>query len=393
MSNPLTTVIDIVSVAPLHELFNIAHSRPFSLLFGNYSWMLGEAGGLTLIWAIYAIYGRRRGVEYRFALPLAVAFIIGGFLSVLSEMHQPSRMIYGYLSGWEYWDTSIIKTGIILLPLYLIMCWWLVFQAIDRQALAASIERLHPGLRGVADLFSLWSRHYSVLDTTWLRRIVLGVVIALSLFAPMYSGIFLMNEHGVAIWNSPAQMLLFMATAVAKGALLMVVVIPVLARLVTGHKVTVALTPQLRLTAVIAIFAYVIIWFDWLWWKGSFGTLEDLRAAHLYMGPYARTVFFQWIVPGMIVPLIVLLTPLSRQRWAQWLALLGVLWGSYAIRMLILMGGEALNRSGAGYQAYTISNEVLRYTAFSVFAIIGVLAVLLLALPVNGAPELNEPVR
>ena len=45
MANPLTTPQSVVPVAPLHELLNIDHSRPFSLLFGNYSWLLGAAGG------------------------------------------------------------------------------------------------------------------------------------------------------------------------------------------------------------------------------------------------------------------------------------------------------------------------------------------------------------
>ena len=88
-----------------------------------------------MIWAIYVIAGRRRGVEFRFAMPLAVALIVGGFLNVLSEVQQPSRLIYGYFLGWQYWDTAIIKYGIILLPLYLVLCWWLTFQAMDRRAM------------------------------------------------------------------------------------------------------------------------------------------------------------------------------------------------------------------------------------------------------------------
>ena len=222
MANPLTTPQSVVPVAPLHELLNIDHSRPFSLLFGNYSWLLGAAGGLTVIWAVLVLVGRRRGVEYRFSMPLAAALIIGGFLNVLAEPGQPSRLIYGYFLGWQRWDTAIIKYGIILLPLYLALCWWLTFQAMERKGLGAAIERLPQRLRLVADFFSLWSRRYSIMESDRPRHWVVGAVIALSLFAPMYSGIFLMNEHGVAVWNSPAQPLIFMASAIAQGALMMV---------------------------------------------------------------------------------------------------------------------------------------------------------------------------
>ncbi len=390
MANPLTTPQPVVPAAPLHELLNIDHSRPFSLLFGNYSWLLGAAGGLTIIWAIYVIARRRQGVEYRFTMPLAVALIVCGFLNVLSEVKQPSRLIYGYYLGWQYWDTAIIKYGIILLPLYLALCWWLTFQAMDRPALGAAILRLDPRLRPFADFFSLWSRHYSVLESAGPRRWIVGVVIFLSLFAPMYSGIFLMNEHGVAIWNSPAQALLFMASAVAQGALMMLVVLPALAWLATGRGAQSLIAP-LRWTAVISIGIEAVVWFGWMWWIGRFGSIEDLRAADLYMGPYAPTVFWNWTVVGVIGPLVLLVTPLGRWRWAQLLAALGVMWGSYAVRMLVLIGGEAFIRSGAGYQTFTPSTETLLYTGFSVLAFAGILAVLLLALPADRAPELGPP--
>ena len=303
---------------------------------------------------------------------------------------QPSRLLYGYFLGWEYWDTAIIKYGIILLPLYLVLCWWLTFQAMDRQALDRAVTRLSPRLRPWADLFSLWSRHYSVMDAAGPRRWIVGALVFLSLLAPMYTGIFLMNEHGTPIWNSPAQALAFMASAVAQGALMMLVVLPLLAWLATGSN-TRALTAPLRWTAVISISVEAVVWFGWIWWIGRFGSIEDVRAAQLYMGPYAHAVFWNWTVVGIVGPLVLLVTPLGRYRWAQALAALGVMWGSYAVRMFVLIGGEALIRSGAGYQAFTPSAEMLRYTGFSVLAFIGILAVLLLVLPKDRAPELGAP--
>ncbi len=369
------------SVAPLHELLNIAHARPFSLLFGNYSWALGAAGGLTMVWALYVIFGRRHGPGYRYALPLAVALIVAGFLNVLSEVQQPSRLIYGYFYGWEHWDTAIIKYGIILLPVYLALCWWLSFQAMDREALARSIERLASPWRFLADFFSLWSRHYAVLEGTTSRCWVIGAVIFLSLFAPLYSGIFLMNEHGVPLWNSSVVLLLFFSTAMADGALLMMVVAPLLAWLAAGRQHADVPLEPLRWGAVVSIALAAVVWFGWMWWIGRFGSIAGLRAAQLYMEPYGGYVFWQWTLPGVIVPLVLLVTPLGRQRWAQGVALLGVLWGSYAVRVLILLGGEALVRSGAGYQQFTLSSEVLMNTGFSVLAGLGVLAAHLLLLP------------
>jgi len=387
MASQFTIPQSLVPAAPLHELLNIAHSRPLALLFVNYSWMIGAAGGLTIIWAIYVLTGRRRGVEYLLAMPLAAALVIGGFLNVLSETGQPARLLYGYYLGWQYWNTSIMKYGITLLPLYLVLCWLLTFQSLDRQSLAAAIERLAPPLRRVADIFSFWSRHYSVLDSPF-RGVIVGVVIFLSLFAPMYSGIFLMNEHGSAIWNAASQPLMFLATSVAMGAMMMLVLLPALAWLATGSRAQ-PLTAPLRWTAAISISIAAVMWFARLWWMSRFGTVEALRAAQLYMGPYASAMFWNWTVPGVLLPLVLLISPLGRQRWAQFVAMLGVLWGCYALRALVLFGGEALIRSGAGYQAFTPSAEMLRDSGFSVLAIIGVLAVLLLARPADRMPEIN----
>lgn len=214
-------------------------------------------------------------------------------------------------------------------------------------------------------------------------------MVFLGLFAPLYSGIFLMYEHGVAIWNSPAQALLFLSTGVAKASLIVLVVLPALAWLATGHGGRAQVAP-LRWTAVIAIALSAIVWYGWLWWMAHLGTIEDLRAAALYQRPYASSVFWNWTFAGVIVPLVLLATPLGRQRWAQFCALIGALWGGYSVRMLILLGGEALARSGAGYQAFTPSAEMLRDTGFSVLALIGVLAVLLLAFGADRAPELGD---
>ena len=390
MANPLTTPQSVVSAAPLHELLNIDHSRPFSLLFGNYSWMLGAAGGLTLIWAVSVLAGRRRGVEFRFAMPLAVALIVAGFLNVLAEVSQPSRLIYGYFLGWQYWDTAIIKYGIILLPLYLALCWWLTFQAMDREALGARIDGLPPRLRPLGEFVSLWSRRYSILEADGPRKLIVGALVFLSLFAPMYSGIFLMNEHGVAIWNSPALPLIFMASGVALGASMMLLVLPLLAWLATGRNGS-SWSATLRWTAAGGVGVEAVVWFGWLWWIGRFGGIEDLRAAHLFVRPYAHLAFWNWAVAGIVAPLILLVTPLGRFRWAQVVAALGVMWGGYAVRMLVLIGGEALIRSGAGYQTFTPSTEVLLTTGFSLLALVGVLAALLLVFSADEAPELQPP--
>jgi formate-dependent nitrite reductase membrane component NrfD len=378
MSNPLVTPQFVPPLRHLSELYNVVHDRPFSILFANYSWALGVAGALALIWAINAWRGRTDAVEYRFTMPLVVGLILGGFVNVLAEVNQPGRLIFGYFLGWSNWDTAIIKYGIILLPIFLLLAWWLSFQSIPRARLAAEIEPLSKGWRKLADVFSLWSRHYSVFESRWFKP-TLVLTVFLGLFAPLYSAVFLMNEHGVPVWNSPAAAILFLASAIAVAALAEMALIPLLAWLVTANR------PKAqrghRTTAAVALGICLVTWYGWMWWLGRFGTIEELRAANLFMGPYMAQITWNWTIVGLLVPLALLLLPTGRSYGAQWIALLTATWGSYAARMGIVLGGEAINRSGAGYYVFHLNFEELWYTGVSVLLFLGILAALLAAMP------------
>ncbi|SCC94828.1 Polysulphide reductase NrfD [Thiomonas sp. X19] len=378
MSNPLTTPQFVPPLRQLNELYNVVHDRPFSILFANYSWALGVAGGLALIWAINAWRGRTDAVENRFTMPLVVALILAGFVNVLAEVKQPGRLIFGYFLGWSNWDTAIIKYGIILLPIFLVVAWWLSFQCIPRARLGAEIEKLSGIWRKLADIFSLWSRHYSVFESKWLKPVLVTTVF-LGLFAPLYSAVFLMNEHGIPVWNSPIAAILFLASAIAVAALAEMVVIPVLAWAVTATRPT-AQTGH-RQTATVALGVCLVTWYGWMWWLGRFGTIEELRAANLFMGTYAAPITLNLTIIGLLIPLALLLLPTGRSYWAQLLAFLGATWGSYAMRIGIVIGGEAINRSGAGYYTFHLNFGELWYTGVSVLLFLGVLAALLAAMP------------
>lgn len=378
MSNPLTTPQFVPPLRHLNELLNIVHDRPFSILFANYSWALGVAGGLALLWAINAWRGHTDTVEHRFTMPLVVALVLAGFVNVLAEVQQPGRLIYGYFLGWVNWDTSIIKYGIILLPIFLVLAWWLSFQSIPRARLAAEIEPLNDRWRKVADFFSLWSRHYSVFESRWFKPMIV-LMVFLGLFTPLYSAVFLMNEHGVPVWNSPAEAILFFASAIAVAALAGLALIPALAWLVTANRPKAQSSH--RITAAVALGVCLMTWCGWMWWLGRFGLIEELRAANLFMEPYSAQITWNWTIIGLLIPLALLLLPTGRSYWIQLAAFLGATWGSYAIRIGIVLGGEAVNRSGAGYYTFHVNFGELWYTGVSVLLFLGILAALLAAMP------------
>jgi len=378
-------------VLPLNELLNVSHDRPFSLLFGNYSWLLGIAGGVALVWVIDVISRDHRGNSdpvYQLAMPLCVVLIAAGFLNVLAEVHQPSRLIYGYIQGWNNWDTAVIKYGIILLPLFLASSWWLSFQCIDKTALDNGIKKLPDRLIPVADFFTLWSRHYNLCDYPKLSRIVVAAMIVFGVFAPLYSAVFLMYEHGVPVWNSPAQAIIFLATSVAKGAAIFMVFAPALYKFATGKHIE-APDGTLRWLAVGSLLVSAITWFGWMWWMSRLGTTPDQQFTALIDGPYHAIVLWHWEITGLAIPLLLLSTPLGKLPFSRLIAGIAILWGSYAIRIIILLGGQALNRSGAGYLTFGLEPDVIWYSVSSLIFMLGLLALMLL-LPFGHNESANQ---
>ncbi|RME95053.1 MAG: hypothetical protein D6766_04275 [Verrucomicrobia bacterium] len=379
---------------PLNELFNVIHQRPFSLLFANYSLLLGLAGGIAVIWAVNAWLGRRDTPGYRLALPMAVSFVIAGFMNVLAEVKQPGRLIYGYLYGWTYGDTAIIKYGIILLPLFLALCWWTMFQALDPAALERCVARLPRPLKALVSFMALWSWRYRLLDHPRLRAGILTAMILLGVFAASYSGIFLMNEHGVPIWNTPAQVLVFLFTGLAGGAALFVLGVPILHRLALGSWSR----PDRRYHWIMlgcAVFA-LLVWYMWLWWINYFGDVENRRMATVLFGPFGEILAWQVLGVGLVVPILLLLIGGPRRPWATAVAGLGILWGAYAVRFVILIGGQALNHSGAGYLSFTPDHVVLWYTTVDAILALSLPALLALLLPLergDGQADMGTEVR
>ena len=198
-----------------------------------------------------------------------------------------------------------------------------------------------------------------------------------------------MYEHGVPVWNTPAQALIFLATALAKGAAIFMVFAPALYKLATGKHIAPP-DGELRWLAVAGLVVAAVTWFGWVWWISRLGSLPDLQFPALINGPYRSLVLWHWEVIGLIVPLLLLTTPLGRLPYARWVAGIAILWGSYAIRIIVLLGGQALNRSGAGYLTFGLEPDVIWYTAFSMLFLVGMLALLLL-LP-YGHPDSSSQV-
>ena len=64
---------------------------------------------------------------------------------------------------------------------------------------------------------------------------------------------------------------------------------------------------------------------------------------------------------------------------------------SYAMRLGTVLGGQAINRSGAGYYTFHFTFEEFWYTGVSVVFTLGILAALLAAMPRERQRQLAQP--
>ncbi len=122
------------------EIINVVHQRPLTPLFANYSALVGMAGAIFLFWGLSRLrQSASHKAEQRLALPIAVALMIAGLTNPVLEVHQPGRMMNMYLFGWNVAGTAIIKFGVILLPLFTLLCWWLAV-AVLREEIEAVLK-------------------------------------------------------------------------------------------------------------------------------------------------------------------------------------------------------------------------------------------------------------
>lgn len=361
----------------MNEILNVVHEQPFSILLPNYSYLVGVAGGIFLIWVVFVLLRKKMTSGLALALPMAVVFAIAGMVNVMVEVHQPGRLIYTYLYGWNYITTAFIKWAEFLLPLFILFSWWMAMQTL-RDSYRHEIDAMTSVQQKLLDFFSLWSRHYSVFEHQHWRLPILLTALLLGLFPPMYSGLYLMAEHGISFWNTAIIPLLFLVTGVAAGAGCYLVLFPLFAKLagMTAEEDLHAYAPILLITSLLAGF----LWISYQWWLSHFGDISGQRALEFFNTQYHSVIWLHWLIPGIIIPVVGLLF-FSHQRWMQILTGCCAIYAAYAIRFIIIIGGESLNRTGFGFKTFSPASHALSTTFTNLFLLLGLIALFLWLFP------------
>ncbi|NDU93224.1 MAG: polysulfide reductase NrfD [Ferrovum sp.] len=339
------------------EIINVVHQRPLTPLLANYSALVGMAGAIFLFWGLSRLHqSASHKAEQRLALPIAVALLIAGLTNPVLEVHQPGRVINMYLFGWNVAGTAIIKFGVILLPLFTLLCWWLAV-AVLREEIGTVLKNRSPAFSRVADFLTLWVRRYDPLASHRYGKAIISTGFFLAVFAILYSGIFLMTEHGIAFWDSAFIPAVFFSSAVAAGAGGLSLMLP-LGSYLTGE-VMQEENPGYMTILLTASVISGALWLIWLQFMGHFGSIEVSRTLDLVNGPYRSLAWGWWFTLGVLFPIALLAIPALRQiSLLRMVASVSAVIGSFAVRFTILDIGQAVPKSGAGYYQYQMPWEM-----------------------------------
>ncbi|WP_261817651.1 hypothetical protein [Vibrio gallicus] len=311
------------------NIINVSNQMPFGLLFVNYSLLAGLAGGLGVTWAIC----NQKPTKNSLPQLVAIALALCATFNVLAEVQQQGRLIYGLTSGWENWNGSIIKYGVPAIPTFMGLLLLTVFAPYS-----AVVEKLYNPLR--------------------------AAIVILGLFLPAYSGIWMMNEHGVALWNSPLTVILTSLTGVSAGAVLYNCL---------DFNADATRNNVLR-TLLLTSLAMVLLA---SWWASHFAGTEVHLSSMLLATHFSGLELS--VVAGFIVALA-LLTVRNTKR-STILAFVFSAIAAYSVRYCLLVGGEGVSRSGGGLSIFVPDLHELFFTGASLLLSGGLFAALLLIVP------------
>lgn len=379
------------------EYLNVGHLPSLTPLLANYSALFGIAGAIFLFWAWRQLHGA--GTDrpaHRFSLPMVSALGIAGLFNPVVEMEQPGHFwniyIYGLgdpTFGWRNMGTAIIKLGVIFLPLFIVLAWWLGMSVL-RPQIVATLEGRPRWQQVIGDIFTLWVRRFSPLGCPVFGRgiTVFGVIVAL--FAILYSPIFLMTEHGVELWSSAFVPAVFFASAIAGGAAFLWLMLPAASYLSATRESARADAHHIRWMWLGSL-AAAVLWLLWHQYAWNYGTVELRRAFWTLDHPYWWLSWGWWFWGGAVVSAVLLISRrLRKNPWVVSICAASALMGVFALRFAVLIAGQALPRSGAGYYWYVMPGGMLADLIYDWVLCVGLLAFVWVALPYSSVKPEEE---
>jgi formate-dependent nitrite reductase membrane component NrfD len=278
--------------------YNVHHHEAMGLLIVVYFFLSGVGAGAFLTAAGCRIFGGPKYAKIeKTAAVAAPLLLIPGLLCLLADLGKPMRFFNLIL---YFNPASVASWGVWIINIFMFISLVYAFMHLTGRLQKAGL--------------------------------VAGAGLVFALLAALYSGMLLYQMRGHELWHSALVPALFLASAIASG-LAVVLLLSVSAAPEQRRGLASVLAVAVGVDLVLALTELLTL----AWGAGEKAELAKLVTSgtegFLFIGVY--------LVLGLVVPLAVL----SRQRsarTAQIAAALLVLAGTLAMRYVIVTGGQAL---------------------------------------------------
>ena len=278
--------------------YNVHHHEAMGALIVIYFFLRGLSAGAFLTAACLRLFG---GPEYakieKIAAIAAPLLLMPGLLCLLIETGRPMR----FLNLFFYFNPSAVASwGVWAINIFLAISVIYAFLHVIGKA-----EKARP-------------------------LAYPGFVLALSV--GFYSGMFLYQMHGHVLWHSALVPVIFLASAIASGLAVVV--------LLSGSAEAKQIRVLCNVLAIAVAVDLVLALAEILTITWSSGEKAD-AAQVILSGGYGFLFIGVYLIFGLVLPLLVLLRQRAG-RSVQAAAAVLVLVGTLAMRYVIVMGGQAL---------------------------------------------------
>jgi molybdopterin-containing oxidoreductase family membrane subunit len=318
----------VVSIPPGWEVFGTTPTFEWGLMIIGYVFFAIMTSGLCLASSLGTVFGieRFQPFEKRHAI-LAVLSLTTAFLIIALDLHYPVRMVFGAM----------------LVPSPTSPMWWMgVFYGIYLVVL-------------LVEVWSMFTPHPKIHQYACTTAAVVAIL------APATLGAVFGVLYAKAFWNGIWTPILMVASAFLAGTALLGIVFYLVhrLRLADFERAAPIAIPSVRLLLVVglALVGALVARQVFAGFNDPMRGLSEATEA-LVAGPLAWQ-FWLRVVGGLVVPALIVVTPLGRRPGAIFTAGVLILGGILLDRFLFVAAGQiAPQTAGAG----TISYPYAPYT-------------------------------
>ncbi len=338
--------IHVGPITPI-EPFESAIGMPWRLLVALYVFFVVSTTGLCIVASLGEVFGvRQLEPIVKEGLVLALVTIVVGLMTIGLEIERVER---GYFSLVGHTNPGSVMFWMImfyvLYVVFLVIEMWFYF----RDDLLKQSEE--PGLRGfIAKIISLrflrefFAKSDRELNLELAKAVGFVTVVTAVIAHSNLGALFAVNY--LPFWHGAELPVYFIVSAVVSGAALTIIA-AVLADWLKGKKIAAERYEALQTLRFVLGFALIVEVFFTVWKliiKGypTAGWFANEAVKVFIGGSYAFNFWFFEIFIGVLIPLVILASPLGRNVDALFVAAFLVVVGIFFLRVDLVMGGQVL---------------------------------------------------